>query len=104
MFCSVVRWALLLLALLEWADARTGTADLSWSLLGFILVCMYWEAFSWWNSKTSLVVGLAHYGTARVQWYVMHSHECRLPGSMIDDEFEVCFELLLSVVLAKRRM
>jgi hypothetical protein len=27
-----------------------------------------------------------------------------LPKSMIDDEFEVCFELLLSVVLAKRRM
>jgi hypothetical protein len=39
-----------------------------------------------------------------VQWHVMHSHERRLPGSMIDDEFEVCFELLLSVVLAKRRM
>jgi hypothetical protein len=35
----------------------------------------------------------------------MHSHEHRLAGSMIDDEFEVCFELLLlSVVLAKRRM
>jgi hypothetical protein len=28
-FCSV-RWALLLLVLLEWADARTGKACLSW--------------------------------------------------------------------------
>jgi hypothetical protein len=34
----------------------------------------------------------------------MHSHEPRLPGSIIDDEFEACFELVLSVVLAKRRM
>jgi hypothetical protein len=35
----------------------------------------------------------------------MHSHERRLAGSIIDDEFEVCFELLFSVVvLAKRRM
>jgi hypothetical protein len=35
-------------------------------------------------------VGLAQYGTVIVQWY---SHERRLPGSMIDDEFEVCFGL-----------
>jgi hypothetical protein len=49
-------------------------------------------------------VGLAQYGTVLVQWYVMHSHERRLPGSMTDDEFEICFELLLSVVLAKRRL
>jgi hypothetical protein len=41
---------------------------------------------------------------AFVQWYVIHSHERRLPGSMIDDELEVCFELLLSVMLAKRRL
>jgi hypothetical protein len=33
-------------------------------------------------------VGLAQYGTALVQWYVMHSHERRLRGSMIDEEFE----------------
>jgi hypothetical protein len=33
MFCSV-RWALLLLALLQWADARTGKTDLSWSMPG----------------------------------------------------------------------
>jgi hypothetical protein len=47
-------------------------------------------------------VGLAQYGTVIVQWYVMHSNERRLPGSMIDDEIEVCFELLLSDMLAKR--
>jgi hypothetical protein len=29
-FCSV-RWALLLLAVLKWADARTGREDISWS-------------------------------------------------------------------------
>jgi hypothetical protein len=40
-------------------------------------------------------VGLAQYGTALVQWYVMHSHERRLPGSMMDNEFEVSFELQL---------
>jgi hypothetical protein len=34
----------------------------------------------------------------------MHSHERRLPGNIIDDEFEVCFEHLLSVMLAKRRL
>jgi hypothetical protein len=35
----------------------------------------------------------------------MHSHERRLAGSIIDDEFEVCFELLFSVVvLVKCRM
>jgi hypothetical protein len=50
-------------------------------------------------------VGFAQYGTVLVQWYVMHSHERRLPGSIIDGEFEVCFELMLSVVvLAKRRL
>jgi hypothetical protein len=50
-------------------------------------------------------VGLvAQYGTVLVQWYVMHSHERRLHGSMIDDEFQVCFELLFSVMLAKRRL
>jgi hypothetical protein len=33
------------------------------------------------------------------------THERRLAGSMIDDEFGViCFELLLSLVLAKRRL
>jgi hypothetical protein len=48
-------------------------------------------------------VGLAHYGTALVQWHVVHSHERCLAWSMIDNEFEVCFiELLISVVLAKR--
>jgi hypothetical protein len=49
-------------------------------------------------------VGLAQYGTVLVEWYVVHSHERRLPGSMIDDEFEVCFELQVPVMLAKRRM
>jgi hypothetical protein len=39
-------------------------------------------------------VGLAHYGTALVQWYVVHSHERHLAGSMIDDEFGVCFYTL----------
>jgi hypothetical protein len=34
----------------------------------------------------------------------MHSHERRVPGSMIDDEFEVCFKLLLSVMITKRRV
>jgi hypothetical protein len=65
---------------------------------------MLLEGFNWWNSNTGLDVGLAHYGTVLVQWYVMHSHERRLPDTMIDDEFEVCFELLLSIMLAKRRL
>jgi hypothetical protein len=34
----------------------------------------------------------------------MHSLERRITGSMIDDGFKVYFELLLSVMLAKRRM
>jgi hypothetical protein len=44
MFYSV-RWALVLLALLEWAETRTGRAYLSWSLLGmhsFLFAC-YWK-------------------------------------------------------------
>jgi hypothetical protein len=32
---------------------------------------------------------------------VLHSHERRLPGSMIDDEFEVYFELILSHAYCK---
>jgi hypothetical protein len=65
----------------------------------FIFVCMSLARLGHWPR-----VGLAQYGTVIVQWYVMHSHERRLPGSMIDGELEVCFEVLLSVVLAKRRM
>jgi hypothetical protein len=38
----------------------------------------------------------------RARESVAYPQERRLPGSMIDDEFEVCFELLLTVVLAKR--
>jgi hypothetical protein len=34
----------------------------------------------------------------------MYSHERRLPVSMINDEFEVGFELPISVVRAKRRL
>jgi hypothetical protein len=50
-------------------------------------------------------VGLTQYrDTVFVEWYVMHPHERRLPGGMIDDELEVCFELLLAVMLAKRLM
>jgi hypothetical protein len=37
----------------------------------------------------ALDVGLAEYNTTLVQWCVVHSHERRLAGSMIDDEFEV---------------
>jgi hypothetical protein len=49
-----------------------------------------------------LDVGLAQYGgTVILLWYVVHSHERRLAGSMIDDEFEAYFELLPSVMLAK---
>jgi hypothetical protein len=40
-------------------------------------------------------VGLAQYGAVLVQCYVVRSQERRLAGSMIDDEFEVCFELPL---------
>jgi hypothetical protein len=43
MFCSV-RWALLFLALLELADARTGSANLSWSLPG---MHSFWFACHW---------------------------------------------------------
>jgi hypothetical protein len=39
-----------------------------------------------------------------LQWGVMHSLERRLAWSMIDDEFIAYFELLLSVMLAKRRL
>jgi hypothetical protein len=39
MFCSV-RWALVLLVVLVWADARTGRADLSWSVSG-MYSCMF---------------------------------------------------------------
>jgi hypothetical protein len=44
MFFSV-RWALLLLALLEWADARTGIAYRSWSVPGIqpFLFAYYWN-------------------------------------------------------------
>jgi hypothetical protein len=52
----------------------------------------------------SIYVGLAQYGTVLMQWFVLHSHERRLAVSMIDDEFEVCFKFLLSVVLAQRRL
>jgi hypothetical protein len=68
----------------------------------FLFACD-WKVISLRNSKNGLDVGLTHYGMVFVQWYVWHSHERRLAGSMNDDEFEVCFELLLSVVLAKRR-
>jgi hypothetical protein len=40
-----VRWALVLLALLEWVDARTGRADLSWSVPGmhsYLFAC-HWK-------------------------------------------------------------
>jgi hypothetical protein len=47
---------------------------------------------------------IARYGTVLAQWYVMHSYERHLPWSMIDDKFEVCFKLLLSIVLEKPRM
>jgi hypothetical protein len=48
---------------------------------------------------------LAQCGTVLAQWYVLQSHERGLAGSMMNDEFEVCFELLLSaVVLANRRV
>jgi hypothetical protein len=43
-------------------------------------------------------------GICEVSLHVMHSHERRLPGSICDDEFEACSELLLSVMLAKRRL
>jgi hypothetical protein len=105
MFCSV-RWALVLLALLEWVDARTGKADLSWSVPGMhlCLFACHWKVILVGETPTLASCGLAQYGTVLVQWYVMHSHERCLPGSMIHDEFEVCFELLLSVMLAKRRL
>jgi hypothetical protein len=81
-FCSV-RWALLLLALLEWADARTGRGEFSWFVPGmhsFLLFACYWKAFSWCNSNTFHVVGFAQDGTIIVQLYDVHSHGRRLPG------------------------
>jgi hypothetical protein len=41
-----MRWALVFLALLEWTDARTGRADLSWSLPGMYscrLFACHWK-------------------------------------------------------------
>jgi hypothetical protein len=40
-----MRWALVLLALLEWADARTGRTDLSWSVPGMhsCLFACHWK-------------------------------------------------------------
>jgi hypothetical protein len=68
-----------------------------------MFVCMLLEGFKLVKLQPFMPrVGLAQYGAILVQWYVMHSQERRLPGSMIDDEFEVCFELLLSVVIACR--
>jgi hypothetical protein len=89
MFCSAVRWALVLLALLERADARTGRADLSWSLpaMHSVLFACHSKVLGG-ETPTLASCGLAHYGTVLGQWYVMHSHERRLPGSMIDDEFD----------------
>jgi hypothetical protein len=49
-------------------------------------------------------VGLAQYGTVLGLWYVVHSNERRMAGSMIDDDLEVCFEVLLSIVLTNRRL
>jgi hypothetical protein len=99
---------LVLLALLEWADARTGRAYLSWTVPGMhsCLFACHWKVLVGETPTLAScgVLGLALYGTVLVQWYVVHSHERRLPGSMIDDEFEVCFKLLLSIMLAKRRM
>jgi hypothetical protein len=43
MFCSV-SWALVLLALLERADARTGRADLTWYVPG-VHLCLF--AYHW---------------------------------------------------------
>jgi hypothetical protein len=79
--------------IIEWADAQTDRADLSWSLPGmhsFLLAC-YWKVFSWWNSNTCFKMGLAQYGTTLGQWYVVHSLERLLDGSMIDDEFVLNF-------------
>jgi hypothetical protein len=49
-------------------------------------------------------VKLALYGTALVQWYVVHSHERHLAGSMIYDEFQFVLTYTLSrAYCAKRR-
>jgi hypothetical protein len=84
---------------------RTGRADLSWLVPGMHSCLLHVIGrFQLVKVQHSPRAWLARYGTVLIQWYVMHSHERRLPGSMIDDEFEVCFEFLLSVVLAKRRV
>jgi hypothetical protein len=100
MFCAV-RWALLLLALLERAYAGTGRANLSWLVPGMHSFLHVIGRFKLVKLQPLRRCGLAQYGTVLVQWYVVHSHERRLAGGMIDEEFEVCFELHLSVLLAK---
>jgi hypothetical protein len=82
-----------------------GKADLSWSVPGMhsCLLACHWMKVLVGETPTLASCGLEQYGTIPVQWSVMHSHERRVPGSMIDDELEVCFELLLSVMLTKRR-
>jgi hypothetical protein len=72
MFCSV-RWALLPRALLEWADARTGRADLPWSVPGMhsLSFACYWKVFCWISSNANLDVMLARNGTVLVPWYVV---------------------------------
>ena len=68
-----------------------------------MLVCMSLEGLVGETpSLASCGVSAVRYGYRTM--CVMQSHERRLPGSMIDDEFEVCFELMLSVMLAKRRL
>jgi hypothetical protein len=44
-------------------------------------------------STLGLNVGLAHYGNVLVHWYVVHSHERCLTGSVFDDGFKVCFNI-----------
>jgi hypothetical protein len=86
MFCSV-RWAFLLLALLEWQNAgrvgqtflgqcRKCTHSCEHIIGGFLVGEIPTLALVWVQRNTVRFCA---------QWYVVHSHERCLAGSLIDD-------------------
>jgi hypothetical protein len=63
-YSNIMRWALVLLALLEWADARTGRADLSRLVPGMhsCLFACHWKAV---NGETPT---LASFGVSAIRY------------------------------------
>jgi hypothetical protein len=65
-----------------------------------MLVCMsHWKVLVCETlTLASCGVSAVRYGSRTMVCNAL-SHERRLPGSTIDDEFEACFELLLELLL-----